>query len=336
VGGNPGRFGTSIEDFHIAMARARDRSPSGLLSTATHDSKWGEDVRARLALVSELPEEWASAVRRWVTHNQRHRVGEWPDANAEYLLYQVLVGAFPLTPSRAVKFLAKATKEAKVQTSWLNPNEEYDRALEEFVRAVVADDEFGVDLGDFMATIIRPGWVSWLAQTLLRMTAPGIPDTYQGAELWDLDLVDPDNRHLVDFETRRALVADVETMTVDGARERVVEGAPKLLTLRRALQVRKQYPDSFDAASGYAPLMATGAKQRHVVGFTRRGPRSEAITLVPLHTLRLGGDWADTAVELPAGTWRNAMTGEDVAGGSRLVRDIFARWPVALLVRDAP
>ncbi len=335
VGGNPGRFGTSIEEFHAAMARAQNRTPRGLVVTATHDSKWGEDLRVRLGLLSELPEEWGSAVRRWMAHNERHQVSGWPDANAEYVLYQVLVGAFPLTPSRAALFMAKATKEAKVHTSWTEPSPEYDTTLEHFVRAVVADDVFGVDLAEFMATLIQPGWVSWLAQTLLRLTAPGVPDTYQGAELWDLDLVDPDNRHPVDFETRRALIADAVAMTAEGARARVVEGAPKLMTLRRALEVRRGHGDTFEEGSAYTPLMATGAKQRHVVGFCRQGARSEVITLVPLHVLRLGSDWADTAVDLPAGTWHNAMTGEDIRGGHRPVSEIFARWPVALLVRAA-
>src|SRR5262245_5744517 len=168
-----------------------------MLATSTHDTKRSEDVRARLDLLSEIPERWAGAVHRWSVRNSRHRPGDWPDRNAEYLFYQTLVGAWPIDSDRMTAYMAKATREAKAHTSWTSPNETYEHALRAFIESSMADRAFTSDLEAFVAPLIAAGRVNSLAQTLLKLTTPGIPDIYQGNELWDLSLVDPDNRRPV-------------------------------------------------------------------------------------------------------------------------------------------
>ncbi|MGH2820622.1 MAG: malto-oligosyltrehalose synthase, partial [Actinomycetota bacterium] len=178
VGGDPGRFGVGLEAFHDFCASLQSRHPGTLLATSTHDTKRSEDVRARLAVLSEMPDAWASAVARWSAANERHRRGGLPDRNTEYLLYQTLVGAWPLGTSRAVAYMEKACKEAKERTSWIDPDPAYDDALRAFVKAVCEDPGFGADVSRFVAPLIEPGRINSLAQTLIKLTAPGVPDLY--------------------------------------------------------------------------------------------------------------------------------------------------------------
>lgn len=335
VGGDPGHFGTTVEEFHTACAAAQRSWPTGMTTTATHDTKRGEDVRARLALLSEIPHAWADAVGRWSVFNQRHRSGEdLPDTNAEYLLYQTLVGAWPLSPERAMAYMEKASREAKVHTSWTDQVPEYDAALRSFVEAVSTDEAFLADLAAFVAPLITPGRVNSLAQTLVKLTSPGVPDTYQGTELWDLSLVDPDNRRPVDFGLRRSLLGEVEGMTAEQSWEQKAdEGLPKMLVTARALRLRRDRPDVFGPGGSYEPLASTGTKADHVVAFARGGA---AVTVVPRLVIGLGRDleWEDTTVALPAGHWHNVMSGHDVKGdqaGQARVAEILGGFPVALL-----
>ena len=194
VGGDPGRFAIGPETFHAATAEAAATHPAGMLTTSTHDTKRSEDVRARLTLLSEIPTEWTAAVLRWSALNSRHRRGDLPDRNTEYLLYQTLVGAHPIGLDRLQQYLEKAVREAKTHTSWTAVDEGYERALREFVERALADPEFTAALEGFVRPLIGPGRVNSLAWKLLALTAPGVPDLYQGSELWDLSLVDPDNR----------------------------------------------------------------------------------------------------------------------------------------------
>jgi (1->4)-alpha-D-glucan 1-alpha-D-glucosylmutase len=340
VGGDPGRFGTSVEQFHADNARMAEHWPATMLATSTHDTKRSEDVRARISLLSELPEQWAAAVRRWAQHNQRHKTDAMPERNAEYLLYQVLVGAHPLDADRAAAFMEKAAREAKQHTSWIDPDPDYEAALAGFVRAVVADEEFVADLAAFVEPLVVAGRVTSLAQTLLKLTSPGVPDVYQGTDLWDLSLVDPDNRRPVDYEVRRRLLDKVraaspaEVLALDDqatAAESGNSGAPKLWLLHRALGVRRRYEGAFAAGSGYRPLRALGRRAAHVVAYTRG---DDVAVVVPRLVLGMAGDWADTAVELPPGRWTDELGGQRVVGGLVDVAALLSGFPVALLVRN--
>jgi (1->4)-alpha-D-glucan 1-alpha-D-glucosylmutase len=324
VGGSPAVFGSSVEAFHDACLARR---PHGMTTLATHDTKRGEDVRARIGLLAEVPEEWAAAVRRWTARNARHRCGEGPDANIEYLLYQTFVGAYPLPVDRAVAYAEKAAREAKQRTSWLDPDPAYEAALAGWVRAVLSDEEFRADLDAFAAPLVVHGWVASLAQKLVQLTMPGVPDVYQGSELWDLSLVDPDNRRPVDYDLRARLLAFVDSATVEEVGDRAAEGAPKLLVVSRALRLRRSLPEAF--AGSYEPLGVEGAWADRVVAFARGGA---AVTVVPRLSVHVD-DWKDTTVALPAGSWRDVLTGDTVPGGERLAADLWARFPVALLER---
>lgn len=329
VGGDPGRFGTSPEEFHAAAMETRQRWPETMVTTSTHDTKRSEDVRARLVLLSEIPEAWGEAVQRWMTMNERFRSGGVVDRNAEYLLYQNLVGAWPVSPERAAAYAEKATREAKTHTSWVNPTEEYDRALRRFVEGVLGDSGFTSDLEAFVAPLVAPGRLNSLSQTLVKLTAPGVPDIYQGTELWDLSLVDPDNRRPVDFETRRRLLQELAGLKPDAVLARWEEGLPKLLVTQRALQLRQRRAEAFGTDGDYVALGGAGSRAGHLLGFMRGG---SVITLVPRLVLGLG-EWGDTTIDLPHGEWRSVFTDEVTAGGPALLSALLSDFPVALLER---
>lgn len=334
VGGDPAHFGTSVEAFHAACAATQLHWPQTMLTTSTHDTKRSEDVRARISLVSEIPGRWIDAVRRWSEHNDRHRTGDLPDRNAEYLLYQTLVGAWPIDAERTTAYMEKAAREAKLYTSWTEPQPDYERALRTFVETALADQEFIADLQRFVDSLTTPGWITSLSQTLLKLTAPGVPDIYQGTEIWDLSLVDPDNRRPVDYELRSRLLRELDSATVEDVWARRDEGLPKLWLIRHTLALRQRCPELFGTRATYQPLASRGAKAAHVVAFTRSG---DAVTVAPRLTLGLGGehaDWADTTVELPAGRWHNELTGDTLDGGSVALADLLRRFPVALLARE--
>ena len=323
VGGDPGRFGIPPEEVHRELAEAW---PRAMLATSTHDTKRSEDVRARLALLSEIPECWGEAVRRWSALGERHRP---PDPDAEYLLYQTLVGAWPIGAERVVAYMEKAAREAKGATSWMRVDPGYETALRGFVEGVLADRELILDLEGFVAGLVEPGRINSLAQTLIKLTAPGVPDLYQGTELWDLSLVDPDNRRPVDHEKRYRLLRDL-----DGDPESILvrlldqtdEGLPKLWLIRQALHLRRRRPELF--TGGYLPLTPRGERAAHAFAFVRGGG---SVTVVPRLVMKLAGDWKDTSLELPAGRWRNELTGEEVAGGEVRLAGLLRRFPVALL-----
>ncbi len=238
VGGDPGHFGSTVESFHQACRAAQTRWPDAMLATATHDTKRGEDTRARLSLLSEIPEAWCEAVRNWSAMNEPYRRGGWPDRNAEYLYYQTLIGAWPLSAERAQAYMEKAVCEARQHTNWTERNEAYENALRDFIAATLASAEFKHRLEKFVAPLVEAGHINSLAQTLLKLTAPGVPDLYQGGELWDLNLVDPDNRRPVDFKLRRRLLAELKSLSVEEIWRRRSEGLPKLWLIRQALEVR--------------------------------------------------------------------------------------------------
>ena len=332
VGGSPGAFGVSVEEYHQACEKNQHLWPTAMLATSTHDTKRSEDTRARISLLSEIPERWGEAVRRWFKRNGKHRRDGWPDRNAEYLLYQTLAGAWPVSPERAVAYMEKATREAKAHTAWTRTSSGYEEAVRGFIQAILEDREFTDDLEAFVAPLVEPARIHSLAQTLLKITAPGVPDFYQGSEVWDLSLVDPDNRRPVDYGLRRRLLEDLQRgMAPEEILARMDEGLPKLWVIRQGLHLRRRHPELFGPEAGYRPLPTAGPRTDHAVAFLRGGG---VAVIVPRLVIRLGRDWGGTAVELPPGRWRDEMTGEEVEGGRRNVADLLARFPVALLTRD--
>jgi len=331
VGGDPGVFGRPVETFHQFCLRTAAAWPATMLTLSTHDTKRSADIRARLHLLSELPAEWDAAVRRWAEHNAPYRAQGYPDRSLEYLMYQTLVGAWPIDEARLTQFLVKAAREANVHTSWINPVAAYEDAVVQFAAAVMADPEFMGDLQNFMGRtqIVALGRINSLAQTALLLTSPGVPDLYQGSELWDLSLVDPDNRRPVDFELRQRLLSECASLPAAGAMARADEGLPKLWLIARVLARRRRTPELFESLL-YTPIEAAGAKARHVVAFSR----DRLLVVVPRLLAGLGSAWADTAIELPEGEWEDVLGDARVAGRRPIeVASLLHDFPVAVLAR---
>jgi (1->4)-alpha-D-glucan 1-alpha-D-glucosylmutase len=368
VGGDPTRFGLDPGQVHDWMAARQRTWPSALSTTATHDTKRGEDVRARLNVLSEIPGAWKGAVTKWRTLNRRHKTdiaGHLaPGANEEYLLYQTLVGAWPFDEEhhggrafrdRLSAYMTKALREAKVHTSWLNPNETYERAMIRFLDGLLdrqRPNPFLQAFLPFQRRVAELGIYNSLAQLLIKVTAPGVPDFYQGTEWWDLSLVDPDNRRLVDYRSRAAML---DTLTADVAVDELVatraSGRIKQFTMARALATRTERRRVYEDGE-YVPLEVTGARRDCLFAFARRIGNETAITCVPrlLATLTpdgatppFGAVWADTRVQVPdtASSYTNVFTGAPVTvrsvdGTSTLPAScLFDRFPVALLVSPA-
>ncbi len=331
VGGDPGCFGTGLDTFHARNAEMRRRWPRTMLTTSTHDTKRSEDVRARLFLLSEMPAAWRGAVQRWMARSERWRSDDMPDRDTAYLFWQTLVGAWPIDAGRMAAYMEKATREAKVRTSWTHPNAEYDAAVKAFVEGAMADRELMADVEAFVRPLVAPGRVTSLSQTLLKLTSPGVPDIYQGTELWDLSLVDPDNRRPVDFDLRRRLLREMEGLSPVQVMARADEGLPKLWVIHRALQVRARRERAFGPEGRYDPIEGRGPKAAHVVAF---GRGEEVVAVAPRLVVGLGDDWQGTTLPLPPGAWRDAMTGERFEGEVPLPA-LLRRFPVALLEIEA-
>lgn len=335
VGGDPGRDGISVAEFHAYQEKMQATHPSTMTTLSTHDTKRADDVRARLTVLSEIPHEFADAIQRWTRMNEEKKTGGLPDRNSEYFLYQTLIGAWPIDAERTKQYMQKAMREAKQQTTWTANNKEYEDALNGFIDALLADTEFVGDLETFVARLLVPGRLNSLGQTLLKQTAPGVPDLYQGAEAWDLSLVDPDNRRPVDYDLRRKMLAELKSANVSAIAAKLEDekdaGLPKMFVVHRCLTLRREHPDWFGPEAAYKPVLAEGSKARCVVAFTR-GDR--VLTLTPRLPLTLAGDWAGTTIEVPNGSWTNRLTGESVSGGTVKVAQLLSGFPVALLVRD--
>lgn len=333
VGAAPERNGVGVDEFHAYCERMQAEHPKTMNTLETHDTKRSDDVRARLAVLTEIPGRWRAALHRWARKNQQFKTGNFPDRNTEYFLYQTLIGAWPISTERTTAYMEKAVREAKQQTSWTQQNKEFEDALKTFIERILDSQEFISDLEGFVAQVVLPGRINSLAQTLIKCTVPGVPDTYQGSELWDLRLVDPDNRGPVDYSLRSAILAELLAGTeVDEIMRRMDDGVPKLWLLYKVLHLRRDKPEWFNEDSEYAPLSAEGAKQEHLIAF-RRG-QSVAV-LAPRWNLRLGGGFGATTVELPEGRWTNVLTDEELNGGRVRVQNLFRKFPVTLLVRDA-
>jgi (1->4)-alpha-D-glucan 1-alpha-D-glucosylmutase len=328
VGGTPEQFGISVDEFHRQLVACK--RPHSMLASATHDTKRGEDMRARLLVLSEVPAEWERAVERWSARSERYR--ENIPRATEYFFYQTLVGAHPLSAERAWQYLQKAIREAKQQTSWINPDPAFEAAVEKFVNGVIGDRELMEDVAAFVATIEHAGYLNSLSRTLLKLTAPGTPDIYQGTELWDFSLVDPDNRRPVDFVHRAQLLERLPKLSVEDVLADMVAGTPKLWLTWKTLQFRKQRPEVFDG--DYQPLIASGSEASSVLAFARAG---ELVTVVPRLVARGRLHERDARIPLAEGAWRDVLTGSRFTGHAQgvPVGAIWSRFPVALLEREA-
>src|SRR6266568_2425218 len=332
VGGAPGNDGLTVAQFHDYQAKMQSTHPLTMATLSTHDTKRSDDVRARLAVITEIPGRWKAAVSRWARRNARFKTGDFPDHSTEYFLYQTLIGAWPISMERTIAYMEKATREAKQQTSWTQQNKEFEDALRSFIERIFCSNDFISDLEEFVARVSGPGRINSLAQTLLKYTAPGVPDTYQGSELWDLHLVDPDNRGAVDYELRRAMLAELESgLSSEEIMRRVDIGMPKLWVTLTALNLRRSKPEWFGADASYTPLLAEGSKKEYAVAYMRGG---RVATLVPRWNAKLNGNWAGTTIDLPEALWKNLLTGESLDGGRLRIQTLLQRFPVALFVRD--
>jgi len=364
VGGEPDAFGISVDAFHEWNRERLANWPDAMSAGSTHDTKRGEDTRARIQVLSEIPDEWEQAIRRWYQMNAGARKqiedSEVPDPNEEYLLYQTLVGIRPIAPmnddqredfiKRVQSYMDKAVKEAKVHTTWMNINEEHDRALSEFLAAILKEGTgFVADLAAFQARIARAGMLNSLSQTLLKIAAPGVPDFYQGSELWTLNLVDPDNRRPVDYARRCAMLTKMR----EAARRDPVaatchllkdisSGAIKMFLINRAMEFRRANSELFRRGD-YVPLKVSGPRANHVIAFARAHEGTRAIAVCGRFFMQLPeapplpvdpGVWKDTFIELEAESpLIDVITGRaiSIAGGRIALDEAFAQMPVAML-----
>jgi (1->4)-alpha-D-glucan 1-alpha-D-glucosylmutase len=291
-----------------------------MLALSTHDTKRSADVRARLALLSQDPSWWTDTAAGLRRAAEAHRRDGLPSDADVYLFFQTVIGAWPIDADRAAAYLAKAANEAKLRTTWTDPDPAYDAALEAFVRGALVDAAFVEAVESAVAHVRDAGWRASLAQLALQLTAPGIPDVYQGAELWDLSLVDPDNRRPVDFALRRSLLDEVESCSAADAWSRAAEGVPKLWLLHRLLRLRREGPDGFADDAGYERV---DVDDEAAIAFRRGG----VLTVVPRFVLRAPTGW----LELPEGRWRG-LDARDHAGRVA-VAELTRDFPVAVLER---
>ncbi|HLK00222.1 MAG TPA: malto-oligosyltrehalose synthase, partial [Streptosporangiaceae bacterium] len=317
VGGDPDQLAVAPEEFHAAMAHRAATWPATMTTLSTHDTKRQEDVRARLAVLSEIPDEWAAQVADW-----RATMGgqlDGIDRETEYLIWQTLAGAWPIGGDRLGEYLTKAVREAKLRTSWTDPDEYYEQTVRRFADAMLAKGGPAEQIAHFVMRISADARVNSLGVKLVQLTMPGVPDVYQGCELGAFALTDPDNRRQVDFGRRRELLAAGAADGLD---------AEKLLVTSRALRLRRDHPDWF--AAGYTPLAADGPRAAHAVAFARGGAVTAA-TRLPVGLRRAGG-WGGTTLDPGAGAWRDLLTGTAYRTPI-LMADLLSSFPVALLVR---
>jgi (1->4)-alpha-D-glucan 1-alpha-D-glucosylmutase len=368
VGGQPDSIGFAVDDFHRFVTARQEVWPYTLNATSTHDTKRSEDVRARINVLSEIPDAWENHLTQWRRWNEpkKQLVNGLPvpGPNTEILLYQTLIGAWPLYENEVPEFkrrlrtyMTKAVREAKVFTSWLSPNSDYESSLTTFLDSILDSSKENGFLEDFLPFERRMayyGALNSLAQVLLKITSPGIPDFYQGTELWDFSLVDPDNRRPVDFRTRATLLEELTQHEVQGQESLVQQvlnswedGRVKLCVTYKGLNARKSYSEIFQDGE-YIPLQVVGHRQEHVCAFARRRQTGCALVVIPrlltklvrVGTMPVGQDiWGEDLLLLPDGVperWLNVFTGEKlrVSGSNGRLRlsDVLRRFPVALLM----
>jgi (1->4)-alpha-D-glucan 1-alpha-D-glucosylmutase len=329
VGADPGLFAMSIDEFHARQAAAADRHPHRMVATSTHDTKRSEDARARLAVLAEVTDEWANAVAGWRRHTDRYLSETGPDLHDQYAFFQNLVAAWPASPDRMLKFMSKATREARRRTSWRNPDPVYDRAVRSFVEGAMVDHEFLGWVEKFVAWINPAARRTALAQKLLALTVPGVPDLYRGSEVWYHALVDPDNRRPVDFARLRNLAERVRSIEADrlGDLADDSEGAAKAWLVQRVLGIRKERAASF--AGPYTPLRVEGPGADRVIAF-RRGEDVAVVVIAPPY---LRAPMPSGVFELPPGRWVDRFGDADPVAGFVSVESALHVIPGTVLTR---
>ena len=355
VGGNPSHFGIELNLFHQFNQNKVKNWQQGMNTTATHDTKRGEDIRARLNVLSEIPQEWSQQVNQWREINQAYRQNGSPDANDEYFFYQTLLGVFPFEedladlPNRIKDYILKAVREAKVHTAWLRPDEEYEKAFFSFIDRILAvkESNFWQQFRPFQKQIAEYGIYNSLAQVLIKNTAPGVPDLYQGAELWELSLVDPDNRRPVNYQKRIEFLEDIKAKIESDILQLIKElieakenGKIKLFLTHQLLQARKEYSEIFSNGD-YQPIEVTGKYQNHLVAFARNYEDKTIVAIAPRFLtgiikpgqLPLGVEvWSDTSLKLAHKNWHNIIDRQTIVGENLAVGEILQNFSVALLI----
>ncbi|MEN9519500.1 MAG: hypothetical protein RLZZ381_2088, partial [Cyanobacteriota bacterium] len=356
VGGNPSHFGIELDLFHQFNQNKVQHWQHGMNTTATHDTKRGEDVRSRLNVLSEIPQQWSRTVNQWREINQVHKQGVVHDANDEYFFYQTLLGTFPFEdseladfPDRIKDYMLKAMREAKVNTAWLRPNEEYEQAFLSFIERVLSAKEsnFLEYFRPFQQQIAEYGIYNSLSQVLVKNTAPGVPDLYQGAELWDLSLVDPDNRRPVDYQKRNEFLQEIKTKSSQDILQLIAEliatkenGKIKLFLIYQLLKARKEYTEIFRNGD-YKPIEITGKYHNHLIAFRRNYEEQNVVAIAPRFLtgiikpgqLPLGTEiWEDTSLKLVPKNWHNLIDNQTIVGENLAVGEILQNFPVALLI----
>ncbi|MCP2032712.1 (1-_4)-alpha-D-glucan 1-alpha-D-glucosylmutase [Okibacterium sp. HSC-33S16] len=320
VGADPGEFAIDVAEFHRRQLFRQASLPASLTTLSTHDTKRGEDVRSRISVISEMPAEWEATLKRL---RELVPLGDGP---FEQLLWEAVLGAWPASRERLHAYAEKAAREAGTSTTWTAPNEEFENSMHALIDAVFDNSEVNDIVTGFVDTVAQAGWSNSLAAKLIQITAPGVPDVYQGSELWETSLVDPDNRRSIDFDLRREFLARVDRGWLPPVDE---TGAAKLLVTARALRLRRDRPEWF---SRYLAIPAYGSAAAHAVAFDR-GDAITIATRLPVG-LRKRGGWGDTTVVVAGRPLVDAFTGERYAGGTLRLADLLHQYPVALLVPD--
>lgn len=317
VGADPEEFAVTLGQFHSRQQVRQASFPTSMTTLSTHDTKRGEDVRARISVLAEIPDVWASTLRQL---REASPVGDGP---LESLLWQAIVGSWPASRERLHAYAEKASREADDSTHWTAPNEHFEQRMHALIDSAFDDSGVAAILEDFVTRLEQPGWSNSLAAKVIQLTAPGVPDVYQGSELWETSLVDPDNRREVDFDLRRLHLAAIDGGSLPAIDE---SGAAKLLVTSRALRLRRDHPDLFFR---YAAVAAFGAAAHHVIAFDR-GEAVTVATRLPVGLAQRGG-WGDTTIRVPAQKFTEVFTGRKFAGGEILISELLERYPVALL-----
>lgn len=355
VGGNPSHFGIDLDLFHQFNQHKVKHWQHGMNTTATHDTKRGEDVRMRLNVLSEIPQEWERQVNRWQEVNRSYKQQGIPDANDEYFFYQTLLGTFPFEaselsdfPNRIKDYILKAVREAKVHTAWLRPDEEYESAFLSFIDRIfeAKQSDFWQQFQPFQQQIAEYGIYNSLSQVLIKNTVPGVPDLYQGAELWELSLVDPDNRRPVNYQQRNEFLQEIKVKSDRDILQAIAEliktkenGKVKLFLTHQLLKARQQYIEIFQNGD-YQPLEITGKHRERLITFTRNYRDKTIVAIAPRFLtkiiepgqLPLGEVWEDTSLHLAAKNWRNLIDDRTIVGENLAVGEILQHFPVALLI----